>query len=71
MSDTTFERHYTIAELAEQWNLGVETVRLLVMREPDVCRVTRGKRVSYRIPAPVAQRIHNRLFNPGRPVSQK
>jgi hypothetical protein len=64
MSDTTFERHYTIAELAEQWSMGLETVRLMVMKEPDVCRVTKGKRVSYRVPESVARRIHTRLFNP-------
>jgi hypothetical protein len=28
--DTTFEVHYSIADLAKQWRLGRETVRLLI-----------------------------------------
>ena len=32
--DTTFEPHYSVADLAKQWRLGRETVRLLVKEEP-------------------------------------
>ena len=31
--DTTFESHYSIADLAKRWRLGCETVRLLVKDE--------------------------------------
>jgi hypothetical protein len=33
-SDATFELHYSISDLARQWRLGRETVRVLVKDEP-------------------------------------
>jgi hypothetical protein len=59
MSDTTFEKHYTVAELAEQWGVGVSTVRRRIKGEPGVL-VLRGPggKPTYRIPEPVARRIH-------------
>jgi hypothetical protein len=45
-TDTTFEIHYTIADLARLWRLGRETVRLLVKDEPDVLKVRLGPRKS-------------------------
>ncbi len=65
--DTTFEIHYTIADLARLWRLGRETVRLLVKDEPDVLKVRMGPRKSltrYSVPDSVARRVHTRLFNP-------
>jgi hypothetical protein len=65
--DTTFEIHYTIADLARLWRLGRETVRLLVKDEPDVLKVRLGPRKSltrYSVPDSVARRVHTRLFNP-------
>lgn len=65
--DTTFEAHYTIAELARQWKLGRETVRLLVKDEPDVLKIRLGRRKAltrYSVPESVARRVHTRLFNP-------
>jgi hypothetical protein len=65
--DTTFEPHYTIGELARQWKLGRETVRLLVKDEPDVLKIRLGRRKAltrYSIPESVARRVHTRLFNP-------
>ena len=66
-ADSTFENHYTIADLAGQWRLGRETVRLLVKDEPCVLKVRMGLRRSltrYSIPDSVARRVHTKLFNP-------
>lgn len=65
--DTTFEAHYSIAELARQWKLGRETVRLLVKDEPDVLKIRLGRRKAltrYSVPESVARPVHTRLFNP-------
>lgn len=65
--DTTFEIHYSIADLARQWRLGRETVRLLVKDEPGVVKIRMGYRKSvthYSVPDSVARRVHTRLFNP-------
>jgi hypothetical protein len=65
--DTTFEIHYSIADLAQQWRLGRETVRLLVKDEPGVLKIRLGSRKSltrYSVPDSVARRVHTRLFNP-------
>jgi hypothetical protein len=61
-----FERHYRVGELAEIWNLGRETVRLLVKDEQGVIRIRLGRKRShtvYSIPESVAMRIHTRLLN--------
>lgn len=61
-----FERHYRVGELAEIWNLGRETVRLLVKDEQGVIRIRLGRTRShtiYSIPESVAMRIHTRLLN--------
>jgi len=65
--DTTFEAHYSVGELARQWKLGRETVRLLVKDEPGVLKIRMGRRKAltrYSIPESVARRVHTRLFNP-------
>jgi hypothetical protein len=65
--DTTFEVHYTIGDIARQWRLGRETVRLLVKDEPGVLKIRLGRRKTltrYSVPESVARRIHTRLFNP-------
>lgn len=65
--DTTFEPHYSIADLAKRWRLGRETVRLLVKDEPGVLKIRLGLRKSltrYSVPESVARRVHTRLFNP-------
>jgi hypothetical protein len=64
--DTTFERHFSIADLVTLWRIGRETVRLLVKDEPGVCKIQLGKKKSmcrYSVPESVARRIHTRLFN--------
>jgi hypothetical protein len=68
-TDTTFEMHYSIADLAKQWRLSRETVRLLLKDEQGVVRVRLGRRRSltrYSVPESVARRVHTRLFNPSR-----
>jgi hypothetical protein len=66
-NDTAFEKHYTIAELAELWNYSEATIRRMVMREDGVVKRLglRGK-TSYRIPESVARRIHTKLITPER-----
>jgi hypothetical protein len=58
-----FEKHYTPQELAELWNLDVNTIRRTFQDEPGVLKIsngTRGKRiyVTLRIPAAVVQRVY-------------
>ena len=66
-TDSTFEPHYSVGDLAKQWRLGRETVRLLVKDEPDVLKIRLGRRKAmtrYSIPESVARRIHTKLFDP-------
>jgi hypothetical protein len=66
-ADTTFETHYSIADLARTWRIGRETVRLLIKDEPGVVKIRLGLRRSmtrYSIPESVARRVHTKLFNP-------
>jgi hypothetical protein len=61
-----FERHYRIGELAEMWQLGRETVRLLVKDERDVIKIRLGRKKAhtiYSVPESAAVRIHTRLLN--------
>src|SRR5438477_275721 len=44
MRHPAFERHYRIGELAETWQLGRETVRLLVKDEPGVIKIRLGRK---------------------------
>jgi hypothetical protein len=63
--DTTFEKHYSIKQLAMLWGFGVEVVRQEVLREADVVkRIGPSGKTSYRIPESVARRIHTRLITP-------
>ena len=66
LEDPTFERHYRIGELAEMWQLGRETVRLLVKDERGVIKIRLGRKKAhtiYSVPESVAVRIHTRLLN--------
>ena len=61
-----FERHYRIAELAETWQIGRETVRRLVKDEPGVVKIRLGRKKAhtiYSVPESVAVRIHTPLLN--------
>jgi hypothetical protein len=64
------ERHYTVAEIAEIWNLSRDVVRKIFEGEPgvlvfgdDSSRSKRGYH-TLRIPESVAERVHRRLCNP-------
>ena len=62
----TFERHYSVEELAKIWQVSDDFVRRLFLREPGVVvfwRQQPGRRVyrTLRIPASVAERVHNRM----------
>ena len=61
-------RHYSVTEIAELWGLAPNTVRRIFEREPEVIALgrtisARGKhrRVTLRIPEPVAKRVWTRL----------
>ena len=61
-----FERHYRIGELAAKWQLGRETVRLLVKDERGVIKIRLGRKKAhtiYSVPESAAVRIHTRLLN--------
>ncbi len=68
MLDLT-ERHFTINELAEAWNISPDKCRELFIGEPGVLNFgkppTRRKRIyrPIRIPASVAARVYARLTN--------
>ena len=60
------ERHFTVDELAQMWQLSDDFVRRLFQREHGVvvfCAPRPGRRVyrTLRIPASVAERVHRRL----------
>jgi predicted transcriptional regulator len=71
LSDTlrAAERHYSVAEVAEMWNLSKSAVRRLFQEEPGVLAIgesrpkfgrRRGK-VTLRIQQSVLERVHRRL----------
>jgi hypothetical protein len=66
LEQPAFERHYRIGELAQMWQLGRETVRLLVKDERGVIKIRLGRKRAhtiYSVPESVAVRIHTRLLN--------
>jgi hypothetical protein len=66
LEQPAFERHYRIGELAVMWQLGRETVRLLVKDERGVIKIRLGHKKAhtiYSVPQSVAARIHTRLLN--------
>lgn len=67
-SDTTFEKHYRIGELAKLWGIGRETTRKLIRDADGVVKIRMGKKrahVFYSVPESVARRIHTKLLNGG------
>jgi hypothetical protein len=67
-ADTTFEKHYSIGDLAVMWRLSRESVRLLVKDELGVVKMKNGPKkamVRYSVPESVARRIHTRLSSGG------
>ena len=60
--DTTFEPHYSVGDLARQWRLSRETVRLLIKDEQGVVKIRLGRRKSmtrYSVPESVAASIRS------------
>jgi AraC-like DNA-binding protein len=61
------EKHYSVTELAELWNLSKQTIRRIFQDEEGVVRigdVRTARRRSYmtlRIPESVVRRVHLRL----------
>ena len=66
LPDTCFEDHYSIADLAKKWRISRESVRLLILDEPGIIRLSLGRTsmCRYSVPATVARRIHTRLTAP-------
>jgi hypothetical protein len=67
--EPSFERHFTVEELASRWSLSQEFVRKLFLDEPGVVvfwRQRPGRRAyrTVRIPESVAVRIHRRMTSP-------
>jgi hypothetical protein len=65
------DRHYTPAEIAEQWHLSVHTVRRMFEKLDGVVKVGRqaqgdGKRryMKLRIPKTVVQAVYEELIGP-------
>ncbi len=66
ITNSTFEKHYRVGELATLWGLGRETIRKLVKDDPGVIKIRLGPKkshTSYSIPESAAERIHTRLLN--------
>ena len=66
LQEPTFERHYSVDELAELWGLSGDSVRRLFLNEPGVVvffKYRPGRRTyrTLRIPESVAQRVHRQM----------
>ena len=61
------ERHFSVQQLAELWNLSADAVRSLFENEPGVLTIgdrksgRKRRYVTLRIPESVAARVHRRL----------
>lgn len=65
-SDTTFEQHYRIKDLADRWKIGRESVRLAIKDDPGVIKMRYGRKkahTTYSVPESVARKIHTKLLN--------
>lgn len=65
-ADAPIERHYKPEEIAEQWQISVETVRRLFNNEPGVLKIGEQKRnrrayFTLRIPESVLDRVQRRM----------
>jgi hypothetical protein len=60
------ERHYSVAELAERWNLSKDSIRRMFENEPGVLSLQAERRAwkrvykTLRIPQSVAERVYRR-----------
>jgi hypothetical protein len=66
-SSISVKRHYSPAEVADLWQLNVETIRRLFQDEPGVvvlqspAKKSRRPYKTIRIPQSVLERVHQRL----------
>ncbi len=66
------EKHYTVQQIGELWNLDPKSVRDIFRMEPGVFQMTnparRNKRAysTIRIPESVLQRVHHRMLVKGK-----
>ena len=70
------ERHFTVVELSEQWNLSREAVRKMFESEPGVAvfyypKPNKRKYRTLRIPENVAKRVYQRSLVLMKPLSEK
>jgi AraC-like DNA-binding protein len=56
------EQHYSVAEIAERWNMSHNYVLERFQDEPGVVR-TQGKKGHIRIPASVLERVYKELIS--------
>lgn len=67
ISTTATERHFTVEEISELWNLSRDTIRRLFLNEDGVLKISRpGNRYkrthnTLRIPESVMCRVHRRM----------
>ena len=72
VSSAFSERHFSVAEVADLWNLSQDFVRRIFQKEPGVLVFSgqvsgRTRRyTTLRIPESVVQRVHRRLANVAR-----
>jgi len=66
------ERHYTVAEISQMWQLSPDSVRRLFEREPGVLALGSDHSTGYkrryttlRVPESVLARVHRRLCTVG------
>lgn len=57
------ERHFSVQEIAQLWQVSDDTVRRTFTREPGVLTIGRGRRSLLRIPESVLERVHRRMSN--------
>ncbi len=62
-STAAVERHYTVQEIAEMWQVSTDTARRTFAGEPGVLAIGRGRRALLRVPESVLSRVHNRMSN--------
>ena len=64
---SAIERHFTISEIAELWQLSTDTVRELFHDAPGIVKIGHAERrhkrsyIRLRIPESVVQRVHAQL----------
>lgn len=64
---SAIEKHYSVQELADIWNLSEDTIRRLFREEPGVIKINaaqderKRRYVVLRLPESIVMRVHERL----------